>query len=357
MAHESSQGYFRRVGQETHTEFWINNATAQEAEVALEAGAVGATTNPTYPARLLKEESEYMLGLIDQVLKETSDDNHAADLVYQRALSRLQKIYHPLYVRTKGRFGYVAIQGDPRVNTDPEAILEGAFRYLELGENIIIKVPATPAGAIAMEKLVAAGVPTIATLCFSVDQAVYMAETYRRSLKQSKTRPVCYVTLIAGILDTHLAEVAEQKRNVVSRELIQHAGVAASRVTYRIYRERGYEAILMGGGARGAHHFTQLVGGAMAITIGWNLAEAILQTDDPVVSRIDEETPAHSLAELERHLPDYYKASHEHSLRAEEFREFPPVAGFQNTFLKGIDTLLKAIGSRRALAAQGQTRR
>jgi transaldolase len=354
---ESALSYFHRVAQETPTEFWINNATAREAAAALEVGAVGATTNPTYPARLLKEESDYMFGLIDQVLGETTDDNQAADLVYQRAVSRLQRVFHPVYVRTSGRYGYVAIQGDPRVNTDVDAIVEGAFRYLKLGENMIIKVPATPAGALAMEKLVAAGVPTIATLSFSVDQAVYMAEAYRRALKQEKVRPVCYVTFIAGILDAHLAEAAVQKGNVISKEVIRYAGCEASRVAYRIYKDRGYEAILMGGGARGEHHFTELVGGAMAITIGWNLAETILQADKSVVSRIDAEAPADILRELETHLPDYYKAAHEKSLRPEEFRDFGPVVGFQNTFLNGIETLMKAIASRRRLAAQTRVRR
>ncbi len=348
---ESAQGYFHRLARETPTEFWINNATSREAEAALAAGALGATTNPTYAARLLKEESDYMIGLIDQVLKETSDDDQAADIVYQRAASRLQKIFHPLYVRSNGRYGYVAIQGDPRRNTDVEAIVEGAFRYRKLGENMIIKVPATPAGAIAMEKLVDAGVPTIATLAFSVDQMVYMAETYRRALKRTKARPLCYVVTIAGILDTYLTEMAARKGIVVSKEVIKYAGCEASRVHYRIYKERGYEAILIGGGGRGRHHFTELVGGAMAITIGWNLAEPILQADEPVVSRIDVETPADILAELERHFPDYYKTVHEHSLKPEEFCDFGPVAALQNTFVNGTETLLKAIASRRGLAA------
>jgi transaldolase len=317
--------------------------------MALTAGAVGATTNPTYPARLLKVETDYVNSLIDAALQETDDDDRAADLVYQKAVSRLQKIYHPLYVKTGGRFGHVAIQGDPRLNTDVQAILDGAYRYLQLGENMIIKVPSTPPGAKAMEQLIAEGIPTIATLSFSVDQTVYMAEAYRRALMRAKTRPVCYVTFIAGILDTHLAEITEKKGGRVSKDALRQAGCAASRVAYRIYKERGYEAILMGGGARGPHHFSEMVGGDLAVTIGWNLAEELLGADGPAVHRIDAETPAGILAELEEHLPDYQKAAREHSLRPEEFRAFGPVAGFQETFLVAMETLLKAISTRRHL--------
>jgi transaldolase len=145
--------YFHRVAAHTPTEFWINNPTFSEAEAALQAGASGATTNPTYLPRLLKEEPAYVAGIIDEALIETDDADRAADLIYQKAVARLQRLFEPMYAQTRGRFGYVAIQGDPRLNTDPDAILEGALRYRELGDNVIIKVPSWPAGAVALEKL------------------------------------------------------------------------------------------------------------------------------------------------------------------------------------------------------------
>ena len=346
-----TEGYFHRVSKETPTELWINNATPAQAEAALAAGAVGATSNPTYTSRLLKEDPDYVHGLIDEVLQQTNDDDWAVEMVYQRAADRLQEIFHPLYVRSNGRHGYVAIQGNPRVNTDTDAVLEGARRFRQMGENMIIKVPSTPAGARAMETLAAADVPTIGTLCFSVDQAVYMAEAHRRGVEQSKTHPVCYITFIAGILDEHLADVLAQEGDAVPKEWIRYAGVAATRVAYRIYKERGYEAILMGGGARGPHHFIDLVGAEMAITIGWNLAEQLIEEDGPVVSRIHAATPEHILAGLEQHLPDFRKSFREHSLAPEEFCEYGPVVRFQNSFLKGVDSSLKAIAERRASSA------
>lgn len=355
MMNRLDSGYFHRVSRETPTEFWINNPTLAEAEAALKAGAVGATTNPTYPTRLLKEEAGYMVGLIDKALADIHNDERVADTVYQQTVARLQRLFHPTYTRSNRRFGYVAIQGDPRMNADPEAIVEGAHRYRQMGENIIIKVPATPAGAKALEKLVAAEIPTIATLCFSVDQTVYMAEAYRHALERSKIRPICYVTFIAGILDTHLAETSARKGNIVPQESIQHAGCEASRVAYRIFKERSYRAILMGGGARGLHHFTDLVGGAMAITIGWNLAQRLIEIDGPIEFRINAETSAHILRTLEEHLPDFRKSIRPNSMTPEEFCDFGPVAGFQNTFLAGIDTLLRAIAERRA--ATGGTKK
>ncbi len=350
-ANQSKGGYFDRVARETPTELWVNNATVAEAKAALAAGARGASTNPTYPIRLLKQERDDVMRLIDETIQESSDDHKVADLTYQKMVARLQQLLHPLYRRSQGRWGYVAIQGDPRVNHDAEAIMEGALRYRQLGENMIIKVPATPAGAVAMERLTVLGHPTIATLGFSVDQAVYMAEAYRRALARSSTRPACLITYIAGILDEHLTETAQRQGDEALREMIKDAGVAGNRAAYRVFKERAYEAVLIGGGARGAHHFTELVGGEMAITIGWNLIEQLLKEDGPVVRRMDAATPADVLARLEERLPDFKKASRLNALRPEEFVSFGPVARFQNTFLTAYDGLLKTVAERRLKAA------
>lgn len=338
--------YFRRVFHRTSTEFWINNAKPKEAENAIANGAVGATTNPTYPSKLFSDPP-YINKLIDQALEESDSHDQIADIVYKKAVARLQDLFQPFYEKSNGRYGYVAIQGDPRVNENPDAIIAGAHDYRKMGENIIIKVPATPAGAMAMEELTATGCPTIATLGFSVDQAVYMAEAYQRGLRRAKTKPLCYITLIAGILDEYLKNEAERQGVAIKVEWIKKAGCEASRTAYRVFKERNYEALLLGGGARGPHHFSELVGGAMAITIGWGLAEQLIETDAPVVSRIDTRTSDNVLSELEVKLPDFHKANHEGSLEPEEFQKFGPVASFQESFLAGIDILLNAISKRK----------
>lgn len=120
--------YFRRVFHKASTEFWINNATPKEAENAIASGAVGATTNPTYPSKLLKDPP-YLNKLIDQALEESDSDDQIADMVYKKAVAPLQILFQPLYENSNGRYGYVAIQGDPRANENPDAIIAGAHDY------------------------------------------------------------------------------------------------------------------------------------------------------------------------------------------------------------------------------------
>ena len=334
--------YFHRIAGQTPTRLWINNATPAQAGAALELGAVGATTNPTYAARLLREDPE-SIALLEQAIRETNSDDEAADRFLMAAVSRLMDVFLPIHERTRGAFGHVAIQGDPRVNADTDAILDGASRYLALGENIIIKVPATSAGARALEELTSMNVPTIATLGFSVDQALCMADAYGKASEKSGNQPRCYVTYIAGILDECLAEDSEMLGHPVPGAWVDQAGCQGTRVAHRLFRERGYEAVLMGGGARGARHFTELVGGNLHITIGWSLADELARGDGPVEERIDTEISEEVEAGLAVHLPDYVRASRPGSLRPDEFVGFRPVAAFQRTFLDAVDVMLDTI--------------
>ena len=43
-----AKGYFHRLHQETPTRLWINNPTLEEADLAIDAGAISCTTNPSY---------------------------------------------------------------------------------------------------------------------------------------------------------------------------------------------------------------------------------------------------------------------------------------------------------------------
>jgi len=103
------------------TEFWINNATLAEATAALTAGALCvAHYKPHLCCAPAEGGTRLLTALIDEALEESQDENKVADLVCQRAVTRLQRLFQPLCKQTGGRYGYGAIQGDPRLNRGSE---------------------------------------------------------------------------------------------------------------------------------------------------------------------------------------------------------------------------------------------
>ena len=342
-----SLGYFHRVTKVTPTRLWINNPMGPEIEQAIQAGAVSCTTNPSYCSRLLRRDADYLRTVIDEVVDEIEDNDEAAERVYQIASERVMRGFLPTYEETEGAHGYVTMQGDPRLDTDPDAIVEEALRCRKLARNCMAKIPVTWAGIVAIERLVERDVPICATEIFSISQAIRMCEGYQRAAEKSGNHPPFYVTHITGIFDDLFREIVETERIDIAPAVLAQAGSIIARKEYRVLKQRDYPGILLGGGARSTQHFTELVGGDVHITINWSMAKELTDLDGPVESRIDAEAPQSTIDELCEKLPNFRRAYHEEGLSVEEFKDFGPVVLFRTMFLNGYTRLLDEVAERR----------
>ena len=344
-----SSDYFHRLHRDTATRFWVNNPSGAELEQALAAGAVSCTTNPAYCAKLLQSDPAYIREVIDGVLqREMHGIEAAAVRVYQRAAQRLIDGFRPLYEQSGGAYGYVTLQDDPRLDQDTAATIHGALENRRLGPNYMAKIPVIRGGIEALESCVAENIPICATEIFAVAQAIHICERYEAAAQRSGNRPPFFVTHISGIFDQYLGVVARRDGIEVDAAVFNQAGCAIARKEYRLLKERGYPGILLGGGARGAHHFTEMVGGDAHVTINWSTAQEIIDADTPIIPRMIEGDPsAEAIAELREKFPDFRKAYDEDGLTVEEFADFGPVQFFRNTFLNGWYLLLAEVAARR----------
>jgi transaldolase len=347
-----SSDYFRRLHQETPTRFWVNNPSGSETELALAAGAICCTTNPAFCSKLLVSDKEYLHGVIDQVIThETLDAEEAAVLVYQRTAKRVIDRFRPLYEESGGAYGYVTMQDDPRQDQDTEAVVRCVLDNRRLGPNYMAKIPVIEGGLEALEACVEENVPICATEVFSIAQALHMCELYERAVQRTGNRPPFYVTHISGIFDQYLGRVAKREGIAIAPEVLDQAGCAIARKEYRLLKERGYRATLLGGGARGIHHFTEMVGGEAHVTINWSTAQEIMDGSTPIVPRMHVEPAQEAIEELADKFVDFRKAYDEEGLPVAEFAEYGPVQFFRNAFLNGWYQLLAEIPARRNVYA------
>ncbi len=344
----AASGYFHRINRETPTRFWINNPTAQDVERALAAGAIDCTTNPSYCAKLLQSEPGYIRGVIDAAVKEVKDNDAAAERVYHEASARIMRMFLPLYEKSGGTQGFVTIQDDPRSDDDAQHIADVTMRCMKLGRNFMTKIPVIASGAEAIEELVARNVPICATEVFAVAQAVHICEVYRRAAEKSGNHPPFYVTHITGIFDQYMAETVKAERISIAPGILAQAGCLIARKEYRLLKERGYEGILLGGGARGTQHFSEFVGGDLHITINWSTAEELIAADGPAAPRIDAPAPREVVEELRAKVPGFRRAYDEDGLSVKEFADFGPLMFFKTMFLNGYARLLDEVAERRA---------
>lgn len=141
----------------------------------------GATSNPAIFKKAILNSPAYkeqLSGLSHLSPKEKYEALAMFDI------SKAADILKPLH--DKGDDGYVSIEVDPFLCNDSDAtIAEGKRLFESIGRaNVMIKVPATEAGYLAMEALTSFGIPVNATLIFKKEQAISCAKAFASGVKK-----------------------------------------------------------------------------------------------------------------------------------------------------------------------------
>lgn len=345
--------YFHRVQRLSPTRFWINNPTRAEADLAIAAGATGCTCNPSYTQKMIDhpEEGPYALSVLDQVIADVSDDVEAVAEFQRRLVAPICEKFMPMWEASNGEIGYVSIQGDPLREHDPQVIIDEGHTNRAVAPNVCCKIPTTGSGLKAMETLIPEGTPINATEIFAVRQGVDLGELYERLVPRDQVGPKLWYSHIAGIYDDHLQACVQKDGLDIAPDYLVQAGLAVSRKLYGIVKSCGYRMSFIGGGARGLHHFTELVGGDVNLTINWKgTADQLLAQNPPVVYRMFNPVPEHVISELSARLPDFRRGYEDEGIHVEEYDEFGPVELFRSSFVKSWQRVLEVIKARRRAA-------
>jgi transaldolase len=343
--------YFHRVAALTPTKMWINNVTPQEAQWAIEAGAMGCTQNPSYTWKMLnhQEGKKHTLALLDETLRESDDDNEVECILQRKLVKGIASKFMTVYERTNGAQGYVSIQGDPIHEEDPEVIIEVGRKNRAMSPNIMIKIPATEAGLEAMGVLIEENTPLNATEVMGLAQVIDVCEMYNKITAKTKTRPVIYYSLITGIYDEWLGKEVQKLGIQISSDILYQAGMVIAKKVYQFVHDRGYPLGFIGGGVRGLQHFTEMIGGDVCITMNWGgQADKLLELDQPVVSRLFNPVQEHVLDELLTKVPPFRQAYMENGLTVKEYETYGPVEYFRDIFITSWNNALNLIRQRRA---------
>jgi len=342
--------YFKRVYDLTGTKFWINNVTADEARMAIDAGATGCTQNPSYTWKILSnpEAGKAADKILDEIFRETDDNNEVECILQRKLVKGISDIFLDVWKATHGDHGYVSIQGDPIHEEDPEVIINEGRKNREMNPNVMIKIPATSAGLQAMEVLLAENTPVNATEVMGISQALDVCKMYRKvSLKTGKT-PKIYYSLITGIYDEYLYKSVEKQGIKIDPDILYLSGLIIAKKVYNITKSLYPEVGFIGGGVRGLHHFTEMVGADVCITMNWpGQAEELLKQDLPVVPRFFNPAPENYIDELLIKVPEFRQAYMTDGLNINDYEHFGPVEYFRDMFIGSWKNALEHIEKRR----------
>ncbi len=164
----------------------------------------GATSNPAIFKNAILNSSAYkeQLSTLEGL---SAKEKYEAVAIYD--ITKAADTLKPLYDNKDD--GYVSIEVDPFLCDDAEAtISEGKRLFREINrENVMIKVPATEAGYIAMKELTSVGVPVNATLIFKKSQAISCAKAFKEGTDIYGESVATVISIFVSRIDAKLASL------------------------------------------------------------------------------------------------------------------------------------------------------
>jgi transaldolase len=205
----------------------------------------GVTTNPTILAKAMSESSDYD----DQIEALSRSGANVEEAYAELVTSDIQAacdVLHAVWSRTHGADGFVSVEVSPVVANDAVATVAEARDWVKRidRDNLLVKVPATEAGAVAFEELTAEGVSINVTLIFSLKRYRDIVDRYMAGVERfldaggdpSGVHSVAsfFVSRVDTEVDARLDALGAP---TAVTELRGKAGIANARAAYGIFEE------------------------------------------------------------------------------------------------------------------------
>ncbi len=267
-----------------------------------------------------------------EILKDEPDDTQALVKLQRTLVEGIAQKFMPMYEASQGQCGYVSIQGDPFDETEESIAKYARFNTANL-PNMTAKIPVVPGGIKAIKQLAPERVPINTTEIMTIRQALDIADIYDDVCAKIKDPAPMYYSVITGIFDQYLAKYVADKGIEIPSDYVWQAGLAVAKKTYAAVKERSSKIRFIGGGARGLHHFTEMVGADCVVTINWKgTADKLIEEDPAVVQRFAAAIPQTVIDELSEKVDEFRRAYYIHGITEEEYEDYGPVVLFRSSF-------------------------
>ena len=250
----------KRLGQSV----WLDNLSRtliQEGglqRLITEDGVSGVTSNPAIFFNAISKSPYYR----DDVARLKAAKTPAEPLYETLVVPDIQAacdLMRPEYERTHGRDGYVSLEVSPALAHDAAGTVAAGLRLKATVQrkNLLIKVPATPAGLTAIEELISQGCSVNVTLMFSLTHVDAVAKAYVRGLQRlvdagGDPRPV---KSVASLFLSRVDTLVDKQLDGVGGDALKlrgKAGVALAKLAYREYQKTFTSDAFLKLAARGA---------------------------------------------------------------------------------------------------------
>src|SRR5512135_2693931 len=186
---------------------WMDNIQRKllengETKGMIDRGDIrGMTSNPTIFDKAIEKTHDYDEALVPMAWAGWDAEKIFWELVVED-IRAATDLFLPLYEQSNGGDGYVSIEVSPFLSGDTEATAAQAQQLWARVKrpNLMVKIPATPAGIPAIRRSVAAGININITLIFSRARYAQVMDAYMSGLEDrlAAGRPIDHMASVAS---------------------------------------------------------------------------------------------------------------------------------------------------------------
>ena len=148
-------------------------------------GIVGTTANPTISEQSISHGTAYD-EQIQQLLREGKRTKEIYEALAMTDVRLVADALRPVYEQTKRQDGYVSLEVSPDLAHNTEGTLAEVRRFWHAVDrpNLLVKIPATPAGIPAIRQALSEGININITLIFALANYHQVVEAYFGALEE-----------------------------------------------------------------------------------------------------------------------------------------------------------------------------
>lgn len=348
--------YAQKLYEQTPTRYWVNNPTPEEARKALEevGNVVCIASNGNYAKRMLTEAEtkDEAIAFVDAQIREgIEDDDRIVAATSAHMLSLCNQYFKKVFEETNGKYGWIAVQGNPFYDTDYDYMVAEAKRFYAVMPNMRVKFPATEEAVAALETMTSQGKATLATCGFSIPYTRAACDAYLRGVEKfGGAVPTLYMTTLAGPYDEFIGKYVKANGVQINPDVLKWAGCIVAKELYQInqtvYKDKN---ITMLGGCRDPYHFTEMVAGKMHVTVNYDFMEKLNSLDPPVEERVTKQSDEKIIAELCEKIPSFAYSMERDLTLYQSWSLHPGAMYFRNYLKNGWNVARGIVKERRIL--------
>jgi transaldolase len=213
----------------------------------------GVTSNPTIFEQAIAHGNSYddaLRALLKADVQQT--DKALFEALAVADIRKATDVLRPVYNATEGGDGYVSLEVSPHLAHDTDGTIAEAKRLWDAVQrpNLLIKIPATPAGIPAISQSLGAGININVTLMFSLRHYEDVARAYIRGLGGREESspgkkgawPVSVASFFVSRVDNIVDPLLEKNGSPEALALRGKIAIANAKLAYQRFREIFYGA-------------------------------------------------------------------------------------------------------------------